>query len=169
MATRRLVIISMLVVAACKATPTQPKLTLKASKQKAPLDRLKPEEELPGRERVFGMEVPRGLRLTLRQADVAQMSGRRRLEDITRYFQQQVAATHIEATGRRVVFPKALIKALGSERAFRIEIVELGRILNVRITDITPPPVARGLDEQERWKRAGRNPDGSQRNRKLVF
>ena len=170
MATRRTILIGlMLTLAACEAKDNKPKLTLRKGSKPATTDRLTRSETLPGRALVFGIEIPRWLKVTLQHSKVAQLSGHRSLEDVTRYFQRHVSAAHIEAIGRRVVFPKAFVNALGSKRLFRIEIAEQDRLVSVRISEITPPRVTRGLSEKERWKRAGRNSDGSQQNRKTVF
>ena len=170
MTTRRTILIGLaLGLAACEAEKNKPKLTLRQGSKPANTDRLAKGEKLPGRKLVFGLEVPRWLTVTLQHAQVAQLSGHRSLEEVTRYFQRYVSAAHIEATGRRVVFPKAFINALGSKRLFRIEIAEQDHFVNVRISEITPPNVTRGISEKERWKRAGRNSDGSLRNRKNVF
>jgi hypothetical protein len=133
------------------------------------LDRLLPGEELPGRKRVFGIEVPHGLKVSSRFPDVVQLTGHVKLDSVLNVFRKQLLTEHIELGNQRAVFPRALVKGDAKKRVLRVEMVsEKGRV-SVVIRDLTEPPVAQGLDEKERWDRAGRNPDGTLKDRLKVY
>jgi hypothetical protein len=59
------------------------------------------------------------------------------------------------------VFPRVFVKGDKQKRIYRIEIHRARNLTTVNLRDITPPKVPQGLTEEERWERAGRNPDGS--------
>jgi hypothetical protein len=118
-------------------------------------------ETLPGREQVFGIEVPRGMRVASRFNDVVQLSGHAAPEAVANHFRDHVLAQHVEVGANQTVFPRVFIKGDQSKRLYRIEIAHAQNRTTVNMRDITPPPVTEGLTEAERWERAGRNPDGT--------
>jgi hypothetical protein len=127
----------------------------------ATLDRLQGDEVLPGREMIFGIEVPRGLRIAARFADSAQLTGQGEPEAVANHFRGHVLAEHVEIGANRTIFPRVYVKGDKKKRIYRIEIHRSRNLTTVNIRDITPPPVPQGLSEKERWERAGRSPDGS--------
>lgn len=132
-------------------------------------DRLRPGETLPGRERVFGIELPRGLSVAARFPEFVQLTGRVRSEDVANHFRKHVVAEHVELGTHRTVFPRAMVKGDEKRRIFRIDITRDRRMTYVKIRDITQAPVTQGLSEKERWDRAGRNPDGTLKDRQKVY
>lgn len=124
-------------------------------------DRLRADESLPGTRYVFGVEVPRELRVVDDFGDRATLAGPMPLNAAIAYFSQQIEAVPIEVTGERALFARVRFKTDDRRREFRIDVVRQRRETLVQIADITPPPVTQGLDEQARWRQAGRNADGS--------
>lgn len=157
-----LALLALLTLTGCESE--QP-LPLRTTSSTVAPDRLLPGETLPGREKVFGIEVPPGLRVTSQFTDVVQLSGHVRPEAVTNYLRKHVVVDHVELGAQHTVFPRAYLKHDASKRLYRIDIVNERGVTNVKIRDITPPPVTQGLTEAERWERAGRNLDGSLKDR----
>lgn len=132
-------------------------------------DRLLPGEELPGRPRVFGIEVPEGMRVSARFAKLVQLQGQVQHEAVANYFKTKVVTDRVELSKDRAIFPAATIPGDEEKRVFRIEIVSDHGTTSVRMRDVTPPPVEQGLSEKERWERAGFNADGSQKDRLKTY
>jgi hypothetical protein len=124
-------------------------------------DRLQPEESLPETQRVFGIEVPRGLRLVSDFGDRASLIGPLPLAEAISYFSQQVESTPIEVANERAVFARVRLKADRTRHEYRIELTRRRHDTFVLVADVTPPPVTQGLDEKARWEQAGRKPDGT--------
>jgi hypothetical protein len=117
----------------------------------------------------FGMPLPSGMRLTRYFADAAYFSGPVKLEEALAHVRQHVLAREVEMRTRRALISQAYIREDERQRLFRIEIESTSDGSQIHIQDITPPPVAQGLSEAERWRRAGRNPDGTPLNAKDVY
>ena len=81
---------------------------------------------------------------------------------------EQVIVEHLELGTGRTVFPRVFVKNDPRKRLFRIEVSSQRNRTDVRIRDITPPPVTQGLNESQRWEQAGRNSDGSLKDRLKV-
>jgi PBP1b-binding outer membrane lipoprotein LpoB len=132
-------------------------------------DRLLPGEELPGRPRVFGIEVPEGMHVAARFPKLAQLDGQVKLDAVTNYFKNHVDADRVELGNGTATFPSATVKGDAERRVYRIEVVAKHGTTSVKMRDITPPPVVEGLSEKERWERAGLNPDGSLKDRLKAY
>jgi hypothetical protein len=151
---------------ACKGERDQP---LKRTPKAPAPDRLLPDEALPGVERVFGLEVPQGLSISAQFSDVAQLTGIVPAEAVVKKLRDQVIVEHLELGTERTVFPRVFVKNDPRKRLFRIEVSSQRNRTDVRIRDITPPPVTQGLNESQRWEQAGRNSDGSLKDRLKVY
>ncbi len=117
--------------------------------------------ELPDAETAFGLPVPEGLRVARHFADSAYLSGRLSMNEALAEIRKHVISGGVELTAKRALFSRAYIRQDEQKRLFRIEISKTHSGSQVRINDITPPPTTHGLSESERWRRAGRNPDGT--------
>jgi len=159
-------ITTLLLSVGCEASDSGPKLQFRPVST-AP-DRLQAGELLPNKQQIFGIEVPRGLRVASRFTDVVQLTGHLKPETVANYFRQHVLAQHVEIGPNRTVFPRVYVKNDPKKRIYRIEIVAHRNLTTVNMRDITPPPVTQGLTNEERWERAGRNPDGTLKNRLQV-
>lgn len=129
--------------------------------QAATPDRLQVGERLAQSEVAFGLVVPEGLRITRQFRDAAYLSGPLPFEAALVHVREQLETTGAELRAQRAVFARALIVGDAEQRLMRIEVSPLPRGSQVLLRDITPPPVAIGLSDNERWARAGRRPDGT--------
>lgn len=158
-------LVSLALVQGCKKDQPQPVPT----QATASPDRLSEGEVLPGRDSAFGLELPQGLKVAARYPHVVQMSSTLSREAVVRFFRENVLVQHVEVTPSHTLFPKVYIKGDKSKHIYRIDVtVGSGRTL-VNMRDITPPPVTQGLTEVQRWEQAGRNPDGTQKNRNQIY
>lgn len=132
-------------------------------------DRIAPEEALIGAEMVMGLRVPEGLRIAARYTQSAQLTGHVPLNVVVETLRKQVLTSHIEITPSRALFARVHVQGDPRRRLLRIEIVRHHNLTRVYISDITPTPVVEGLDTSQRWERAGRNPDGTVKDRLNVF
>ena len=128
----------------------------------APVDRLAPDELAPGKSHVFGFEVPREMRLRGAFDDVAYIEGDVAPEAVANYVRDRVEVERVEIGAGRTVFPQARIKGGPPERYFQFDVVASSpRYTNLSIRDVTPrPPNPPGMTEADRWRQAGRGPDG---------
>lgn len=124
-------------------------------------DRLAPGEAVLGTPRVFGLDIPDGLRVVARYAKNVHLSGPLPLAAVVEAIQGQLEPTLLELTPRRAVWERVVAKTDASRRLMRIEVTRDGPTTRVQITDVTAPKPVQGLSEAERWERAGRNPDGT--------
>lgn len=134
-----------------------------------PVDRLAPQETLPDVERVFGIELPHGMRVTSNFGDLALVNGPTPVNRVAEHLRPQLVASHVELGANSAVFPKVRVKGDASRRLLRIEIRRRQHLTILRLRDVTPAPVTHGLSEAERWERAGRNPDGTLKDRSQVY
>jgi hypothetical protein len=151
---------------ACRSKAASPAPTATASTvgsaSSAPLDRLAPDELAPGKSHVFGFEVPRGMSLRGAFDDVAYLEGAVAPEAVANYVRDRVEVEHVEIGAARTVFPQARIKAGAPDRYYQFDVVASSpRYTNLSIRDVTPrPPNPPGMTETDRWRQAGRGPDG---------
>ena len=117
---------------------------------------------------VYGLELPPSLHVTRRFDDTIYLTTSQSVNRVSEYLAKHVQVQHVEVNGSQSVFPRAYFEADANRTLVRIEITPLNGRTQVRIKDITPPPVTGGLNEPERWQQAGRNPDGSLKDRLRV-
>jgi hypothetical protein len=152
---------------ACKRGPDPSSQAEPAAKE--PGDQLAAGEHLPDAELTFGIEVPRGMTVLSRFKDVVQLQGPLSVEQLARYYRQHIAAAIVELGENNAVFPRVYVNGDDTKRIYRIVISKKRKGSLVRISDITAPPTVKGLDERERWERAGLTPSGSQKDRLGVY
>lgn len=124
-------------------------------------DRLSGNEQLPEAEIVFGLPIPKGMRLTRQFEDAAYLTGELDVASALEHVRPYVEARSVEVMNGVAIFAQAYIKGDARRHQFRIEISKTPGGSQVHVRDITPPPSTSGLTEAERWQRAGRKPDGS--------
>jgi hypothetical protein len=127
-----------------------------------PLDRLAPGELAQGASQVFGFEVPIDMKIQGQFPDVAYLEGRVAPEAVANYVRERVEVEHVEIGAAATVFPSARIKRGAPERIYQFEVIRDRGHTRLVIRDITPRPadVPKGTSTEERWRRAGRGPDG---------
>ena len=140
-----------------KAPPPRPSAVASAK----PLDRLAPGELAPGQRQVFGLEIPTGMTIRGQFQGVAYVNGNVAPEALANYVRERVVVDHVEIGAARTVFPQARIKKGPADRFFRIEVIAGNRNTELVVQDVTPRPMPEEkLTDEERWRRAGRRPDG---------
>jgi hypothetical protein len=130
---------------------------------KKPVDRLLPGELSPGDGNVFGLAVPSGMSIKGAFEQVAYLEGNVPPESLANYVRDRVDVEHVEIGVARTVFPNARIRGGAADRSYEIEVVA-GNASPTRLVvkDVTPhgangPPT---MTDEERWRQAGRRPDG---------
>lgn len=147
-----------------KAQPPAPAATasIAASASAAPVDRLAPDELAPGKSHVFGFEVPRDMTVRGAFDDIAYLEGDVAPEAVANYVRDRVEVERVEIGAARTVFPQARIKGGPPDRYYQFDVIASSpRYTNLSIRDVTPrPPNPPGMTEADRWRQAGRGPDG---------
>jgi hypothetical protein len=149
--------------AACRS-PSKPKQSPPATASVAkPVDRLLPAELAAGEGQVFGLAVPRGMTIKSSVSDLAMLEGNIPPESLANYVRDRVDVAHVEIGVARTVFPSARIRGGAADRSYEIEVVAgNGTPTRLVVRDVTPhgrngPPE---MTEEDRWRQAGRTPDG---------
>jgi hypothetical protein len=146
---------------ACREKQAAPQPAPSLGVSAKPLDRLAPGELRPGQKQVFGLDVPAGMVLRGEFLDVAYLHGKVTPEALANYVRDRVVVDHVEIGAARTVFPYARIKKGSADRFFQIEVIRGNANTELVIKDVTPrPKPPEKLSDEERWRRAGRRPDG---------
>lgn len=153
--------------AACSSPPTES--TPEPAPDQVTPDRLAPEEPIAEAPTAFGMPLPPGMRLTRHFADSAYFSGNVKVEQVLEHLREHALLSEVQMRTKRALIPRAHLRGDASRRLFRIEVEKIQGGSQLLLKDITPPPPVLGLSEAERWRRAGRNPDGSMVNPKELL
>ncbi len=135
-----------------------------ASVTKLPLDRLGPGELAPGAETVYGLVLPRGMRLSARFQRIAHATGPVPAEDVANYVRDRVDVHRVELGVVGTVFPAVHVKDGDPGKLYRIEVSSAGPTTEIVMEDVTPVPTAPidpTVPEAERWRRAGYKPNGT--------
>lgn len=161
----RLAFTAALALASChRAPPKADSPAPSASVAEAPLDRLAPGELQPGTEALFGLTLPKGMRVVAAFQGVAHAVGKVTPEDVANYVRDRVDTKRVELAPSATIFPSTHVVGGDRTRTYRIEVTatETGTELIVR--DVTPVPERRAdpnVPVEERWKRAGLRSDGT--------
>ena len=137
-----------------KATPA-PAPAASTSASPTAIDRLLPGELSEGPRRALGLALPREMQLDRVFDDSAVARGRVDVEPLANYVRRRVDAATVEIGAARTLFPKAHVRGQPEEKMVRIEVVRENGFSLLIMRDITPPPVAPGLSDEERWRKAG--------------
>lgn len=165
LATRSIaLLLSLFAFSACRkgAAPPAPAPSESAGTSAKPLDHLVPGELAQGESQVFGFEVPLDMQIQGQFEDVAYLEGRVSPEAVANYVRERVEVQHVEIGAAGTVFPNARIKKGAPDRSYQIEVVRDRGYTRLVIRDTTPRPsdVPKGTSQEDRWRRAGRGPDG---------
>lgn len=149
---------------ACRNEPAPSEAkTAPSAKPRPPVDRLAPGELPPGEEALFGLLLPKGMKVQGKLDETGLAWGRLPPEEVANYVRARVTVQHVEVGAARTIFPAARINDSSSEHAFRIEVLRENAGTRLIVRDLTPPPAPPpepGLTDAERWRRAGYTPDG---------
>jgi hypothetical protein len=122
---------------------------------KMTVDRLLPGELGEGTARALGLAVPREMRIERVFADSFVARGHVDVEPLANYVRRRVEAASVEIGAARTLFSRAHVKGEPDAKLVRIEVVRDNDSSLLIVRDITPPPVAPGLSDDERWRKAG--------------
>lgn len=127
-----------------------------------PVDHLAPGELAAGESQVFGFDIPYGMKLKGAFLEIAYLEGEVTPEALANYVRERVEVHHVEIGVGRTVFPSARIKRGLPDRVYDLEVAPSGgNRTELTIRDVTPrPSFPPGTTEQDRWRAAGRTPDG---------
>ena len=127
------------------------------------VDRLAPGELEPGASQVFGFEVPRSMDVKGAFLEVAYLEGRVTPEALANYVRERVEVDRVEIGAASTVFSRAHIKRGDPERLYELVVSPgNGNTTELVIRDVTPRPRnPPGMSEADRWRQAGRKPDGT--------
>jgi hypothetical protein len=133
-----------------------------ASARAVPVDRLAERELEPGNEAIYGLSLPDGMRVIARFADSMHAAGDLSPEDVTQYVRDRVVVSRVELEAGGTVFPNARIKGSDSAHVYRIEVSggTDSRRTTLAVEDVTAPKAVQGIDDAERLRRVGLEPNG---------
>lgn len=148
-----------MLLAHCHSEPPSPQPAPPAPSSRASsVDHLLPGELAEGKERALGLALPRDLRVvrSFQQSVVAR--GRVNPEALTDYVRRRVSASAVETSLERTTFARVHVNSEPPGKQVKIDIVRDEEATMLLIEDTTPPEQTPGLSEEERWRRAGVNP-----------
>ena len=155
----------LLVVTSCRQANVQPAPSEQPSGEPSAPTRVHEQEK----QLLYGLQLPENFRITRRFDDTTHLTTPLPLSKTVSFFKDHLLAQHAEIDAKRTRFPRAYMKTDPSRRLLSVELTPRRGGTQVRVRDITPPPITQGLSSEERWKQAGRNPDGSLEDRSRVY
>jgi hypothetical protein len=163
--------LALLAAAGCRAksVPPAPGAPSPAGSNRAPppneklVDRLAPGELTPGKSQVFGFEVPQNMRVEGAFLEVAYLEGAVAPEALANYVRERVDIQRVEIGAASTIFSRARIKRGAPDRLYDIVVSPReNQRTELTIRDVTPRPKnPPGMTDADRWRQAGRNPDGT--------
>jgi hypothetical protein len=147
----------------CKRAPPQDAIVAAAPPASAAAtgaDQIDPGELPEGHERALGLALPRAMMVERRFDDSVMASGPVPPEPLANYIRKRVDSAGVEIGVARTVFARAHVRGAPDNHVVRIELLHDAARSTLIVRDITPPPHVEGLDEDERWWRAGMTKDG---------
>ncbi|MGH7328103.1 MAG: hypothetical protein ACREJX_07100, partial [Polyangiaceae bacterium] len=130
-----------------------------------PVDHLAPGELLEGREKAFGIVLPKDIGVDRRFVDVVYAEGSPPADAVAKYFSSRVEGGQVKTGDRGTTFDG--VHAPGNTNVtLRVEVATAndgpfaGRGSKVVVRDITAPKQPDLPDEAARWNAAGLTPDG---------
>lgn len=128
-----------------------------------PPDRLAPNEVVEGKERAFGLPLPRVAHVKARFSTTVHVLSPLSPEELTNFVRARVKDGKV-IPGTSVT-TLADVRPLGDPKkqlTIDVRTVRLGdgTRSEMVVRDTTPPPIEPGLSDAERWKKAGLTPTG---------
>jgi len=124
-----------------------------------PPDSVAPGQLAEGGERVYGLVLPRDMRVLARRDDVTYARGALPFEGLANYVRARVIAKRVETGPSRTVFVDATLKD-NPKYLMQIEVRRNVSGVDLVLRNRTHKPAAKGLSPADRWRRAGMSPDG---------
>ena len=134
--------------------------TAAVSASARPADHALPEEIAEGKDRAFGLPIPRQMRVIGTFDDVVFATGDVAPELVANYVRQRVVAAHVETGPAKTVFTGVTLRT-DPARTLRVDVISRNGDTDLTVRDETRPPAREGLTEAERWKAQGLTPTGA--------
>ena len=161
-ARRRLTLIAAVALAAalpacssCKQEKTPP--------PEKPVDRLAPNEVVEGKERAFGLPLPRDMRVKARFDTTVHALSPLSPEEVTNFVRARVKDGQV-IPGASVTTLQHVVPLGDPKKQLTIDVrtVRLadGTRSEIVVRDTTPPPDEPSLTNEQRWEKAGLTPTG---------
>lgn len=151
------VLVAVVGAAACKDKPPPP------PPEPAPVDHLAPNEAVEGTEKAFALPLPRHATVTGRFDTSVTVRSTLTPEDLANFVRARVTEGKVVAGGAATRFEGVVVPA-DPKRRLTIEVRRTTLTGDARsemtVQDATPPPVEPGLTDEQRWKKAGMDPNG---------
>lgn len=143
---------------ACKKPPPPP-----PDESAKPKDHLAEREFAEGTEKAFALVLPRDSQVVYRITGVVEVQSRLLPEELSNYVRARVAkTTKVFAGADTTTFEDAVLPS-EPQRHLQIEIGATRRNTmrsSMTVRDMTPPPPAPKISEEDAYGKAGRRPDG---------
>jgi hypothetical protein len=128
-----------------------------------PLDRLAVNEVVEGKERAFGLALPRDIQVKARFDKTVHVVSPLTPEDVTNFVRARVKNGRV-IPGASVTTFADVIPHGDANRSLTIDVRSIHRADGTRsemvVRDTTPLPAEPGLTNEERWQKAGLTPTG---------
>jgi hypothetical protein len=125
-----------------------------------PADHLAPDELVEGKERVFGVALPRGLEVEQRFVDVVHASGPMPVHALVAYFRPRLQGGSLREGERSATFEH--VTASGSppntELSIHVAVYPGKTLVDITATPQHPGPTL--PDDEARWREVGLSPNG---------
>lgn len=131
--------------------------------QEKPPDRLAPNEVVEGKERAFGLPLPRASHVKARFPTTVHVLSPLTPEELTNFVRARVKdGKVIPGASVTTLFDVTPLGDPKKQLTIDVRTVRLadGTRSEMVVRDTTPPPVEPGLSDEERWKKAGLTPTG---------
>ena len=161
-ANARIALAALLLCASCqhKTAPAPAGSALTAASAPRPVDRLAPDELAAGTADVWGLTIPRDMRIEHRFPEIAYVVGPVKADALANYVRDRVVVSHVEIGAGRTIFPNAHIKGGSRDHVYELDVIPEPSGSRLEIQDLTPVKVIPGLSDEERWRQAGLTPQG---------
>lgn len=128
-----------------------------------PPDRLAPDEVVEGKERAFGLPLPRMVHVKARFPKTVHVVSPLTPEQLTNFVRARVKDGSVMAGAGKTTLTNVTPLA-DANRMLTIAVRSLhlgdGTQSEMLVEDSTPPPLEPGLSNEERWEKAGLTPSG---------
>jgi hypothetical protein len=128
-----------------------------------PPDHLAPSEVVEGKERAFGLPLPRAARIAARFDKTVHVQTPLTPEELVNYVRARVKdGKVIPGTSGTQLFDVAPLGDLQKRLTIEVRLYRGGdgQHSEMIVKDTTPPPVEPGLTDEQRWQKAGFTPSG---------
>jgi hypothetical protein len=125
-----------------------------------PVDHLGPDELLEGKERVFGVALPRGLAIEKHYPDFVYATGPMTVHALVLYFRPRLQGGALRESEKVATFEHVTAPGLPPYTELLIHFAGTSGQTSVEMSSVTHPPAPVLPDEAARWRQVGLTPNG---------